>query len=90
MVVAKGATHTFSTASINLVALTDFLVCESTSPTWSNVVARTRGLKKRHRAPPVKSKMAKFDQTNGHNPKITFGHKFALRILSQEHSSDLK
>ena len=33
--------------------------------------------------------MAKFDHKNGHNPKVTFGHKFALIILSQEYSSDL-
>ena len=35
-------------------------------------------------------KIVKFDHKNGHNPKVTFGHKFALGMMSQEHSSDLK
>ena len=34
-------------------------------------------------------KMGKLDHENGQEPKATLGHKFALRILFQEHLSVL-
>ena len=37
MVMAKNASHTFSTASKSLVAPMDFFVCESHSPPWATV-----------------------------------------------------
>ena len=90
MVMAKDASHTFNATSVNLMAQKD-LFCVSLLHPCGQLWAESW----RSFPPfdwwkwPSKSKMAKFDHKNGHNPKVTFGHKFALRILSQEYSSDL-
>ena len=90
MVMAKDASHTFNAASKSLMAPTDLFYVSLLHPRgqlWAKLWQVCRpfdGWKW-----PSKSKMAKFDHKNGLNPKITFGHKFALRILSHEYSSDL-
>ena len=90
MVMAKDVSHTFSGTSKSLVARTDFFCGSLLHPrgqlwaeSWRSFPSFD-GWKW-----PSNSKMAKFDHKNGHNPKVTFGQKFALRILSQEYSSEL-
>ena len=83
---AKDASHTFSKASAILVRQMEIFHM-ILGQLWAKLWQLCRpfdGFKW-----PSKSKMAKFDHKNGHNSKVTFGHKFTLRMLSHEYSSDL-
>ena len=90
IVMAMDASHTFSRASAILVRQMEIfhmILLHPRGQLWAKLWQLCRlfdGFKW-----PSKSKMAKFDHKNGHNSKVIFGHKFTLRMLSQEYSSDL-
>ena len=87
---AEDVSHTFSRASAILVRQMEIFHVSLVHPRgqlWAELWQVCRpfdGWKW-----PSNSKLAKFDHKDGHNPKVTCGHKFALIILSQEYSSDL-
>ena len=90
MVMAKDVFHTFSRASAILVRQMEKIYVSLLDPRgqlWAENSRTSRPLD--WWKWPSKYEMAKFDHKNGRNPKVTFGHKFALRILSQEYLSDL-
>ena len=87
---AEDVSHTFSRASAILVRQMEIFYVSLLHPRgqlWAKNSRKSRPFD--WWKWPSKYKMAKFDHKNGHNPKVTFGQKFALRILSQEYSSDL-
>ena len=90
IVMAEDVSHTFSRASAILVRQMEIFYVSLLHPRgqlWAKNSRKSRPFD--WWKWPSKYKMAKFDHKNGHNPKVTFGQKFALRILSQEYSSDL-
>ena len=90
MVMAKDASHAFSGTSKSLMARTDFFCGSLLHPCGQLWAEYLRSL---HPFDgwtwPSKSKMAKFDHKNGHNPKVNFGQKVVLAIMSHVYWSDL-
>ena len=90
IVMAEDVSHTFSRASAILVRQMEIFYVSLLHPRgqlWAKNSRKSRPFD--WWKWPSKYKMAKFDHKNGHNPKVTFGQKLALRILSQEYTSDL-